>query len=89
MSTHTSSTYIRVGDDLPHEPFDEGRWLGHRTFWADGCSFSMSDTPELQAYLGQPGGQKPGGGFPVAHLMALVHARTGMILKMLSAPAHP
>jgi len=60
-----------VGDDLQHEPLDEGRWLGHRTFWADGSSFSMPDTPELQAHFGQPGGQQPGCGFPVAHLMAL------------------
>lgn len=75
-----------VGDDLQHEPLDEGRWLGHRTFWADGSSFSMPDTPELQAHFGQPGGQQPGCGFPVAHLMALFHAGTGMALKMLSAP---
>ena len=75
-----------VGNDLQHEPLDEGRWLGHRTFWADGSSFSMSDTPELQEHFGQPGGQKPGCGFPVAHLMALFHAGTGMVLKMLSAP---
>ncbi len=75
-----------VRNDLQHEPLDEGRWLGHRTFWADGSSFSMSDTPELQEHFGQPGGQKPGCGFPVAHLMALFHAGTGMVLKMLSAP---
>ncbi len=73
-------------DDLQHEPLDEGRWLGHRTLWVDGSSFSMSDTPELQEHFGQPGGQKPGCGFPVAHVMALFHAGTGMVLKMLSAP---
>jgi Transposase DDE domain len=75
-----------VGDDLQREPLEEGRWLGHRTFWADGSSFSMSDTPELQDHFGQPGGQQPGCGFPVAHLMGLFHAGTGMVLKMLSAP---
>ena len=45
----------------------------------------MSDTPELQEYFGQPGGQQPGCGFPVAHVMALFHAGTGMVFKMLSA----
>jgi hypothetical protein len=75
-----------VGDDLQREPLEEGRWLGHRTFWADGSSFSMSDTPELQDHFGQPGGQQTGCGFPVAHLMALFHAGTGLVLKMLSAP---
>jgi hypothetical protein len=75
-----------VGDDLQREPLEEGRGLRHRTFWADGSSFSMSDTSELQDHFGQPGGQRPGCGFPVAHLMALFHAGTGMVLKMLSAP---
>ncbi len=46
----------------------------------------MSDTPELQAHFGQPGGQQPGCGFPVAHVMGLFHAGTGMALKMRSAP---
>jgi hypothetical protein len=75
-----------VGEHWQHEPLNEGRWLGHRTFWADGSSFSMSDTPELQEHFGQPGGQQPGCGFPVAHLMALFHAGTGMVLKRLRAP---
>jgi hypothetical protein len=75
-----------AGAHWQHEPLNEGRWLGHRTFWADGSSFSMSDTPELQEHFGQPGGQQPGCGFPVAHLMTLFHAGTGMVLKMLSAP---
>lgn len=46
----------------------------------------MPDTPPLQAHFGQPGGQKPGCGFPTAHWLALLHAGTGMITKMLSAP---
>ncbi len=65
---------------------DDGRWLGHRTFFADGSSFSMPDTPMLQARFGQPGAQKPGCGFPVAHLMGLFHSRTGMLLQVLAAP---
>lgn len=46
----------------------------------------MPDTPELQAAFGQPGGQKPGCGFPVAHLLAQFHAGTGMLRKMIEAP---
>lgn len=75
-----------MGNELQLEPLDEQSWLGHRVFFVDGSSFSMSDTPELQAHFGQPGGQQPGCGFPVAHLMGLFHAGTGMTLKMLSAP---
>ena len=49
-----------VSNALQHEPLDEGRWLGHRTFWVDGSSFSMPDTPALQEHFGQPGRQLPG-----------------------------
>ena len=67
---------------------DEGRWRGHRTFLVDGSSFSMPDTPELQEHFGQPSGQRPGCGFPVAHLLALFHAGTGVLLEVLAAPWH-
>src|SRR6266568_2382222 len=68
---------------------DEGRWRGHRTFLVDGSSFSMPDTPALPAYFGQPSGQRPGCGCPVAHLLALLHAGTGFLLEGLAAPWHP
>jgi hypothetical protein len=63
-----------------------GRWHGHRTFHMDGSAFSMPDTPELQSEFGQPGNQKPGCGFPVAHILTLFHASTGFLLKVLAAP---
>jgi Transposase DDE domain len=65
---------------------DEGRWLGHRTFHIDGSAFSMPDTPELQRAFGQPGGQKPGCGFPVAHILTLFHAGMGFLQRVLAAP---
>jgi hypothetical protein len=71
---------------LQHHPLDEGRWLGHRTFWVDGSSCSMPDTPALQEHVGQPGKQLPGCGFPVAHLLALFHAGTGLVVQILAAP---
>jgi hypothetical protein len=40
----------------------------------------------LQAAFGQPGGQRAGCGFPVAHLLALFHAGTGMLQKVTVAP---
>jgi hypothetical protein len=75
-----------VSERLQSDPLEEGRWLGHRTFSVDGSSFSMPDTPELQDHFGQPGGQRPGCGFPVAHFLALFHAGTGMVVQVLSAP---
>lgn len=63
-------------------------WHGHRTFHLDGTNFSMPDTPELQKAFGQPSGQKPGCGFPVAHLLVSFDARTGMALDAIPAPLH-
>jgi len=62
------------------------RWHGHRTYLIDGSGFSMPDTPALQQEFGQPGLQKPGCGFPVARMLALFHAGSGMLMKVLSAP---
>ncbi len=61
-------------------------WYGHRTFLIDGSSFSMPDTPELQAAFGQPGKQRPGCGFPVAHLLAMFDARSGLLVQQFAAP---
>jgi hypothetical protein len=75
-----------VNNALQHEPLDEGHWYGHRPFWVDGSSCSMPDTPVLQDHCGQSSKQLQGGGFPVAHLLALFHAGTGMVLQLLAAP---
>ena len=64
----------------------EGLWRGHRTFLVDGSAFSMPDTPELQKQFGQPGVQTPGCGFPVAKILALFHAGTGVLLKVMVTP---
>jgi hypothetical protein len=64
----------------------EGRWRGHRTFLVDGSSFSMPDEPGLQRHFGQPGGQAAGCGFPVAKILALFHAGTGLLLDVVAAP---
>ncbi|HTN73623.1 MAG TPA: transposase [Pirellulaceae bacterium] len=61
-------------------------WRGHRLWLIDGTSFSMPDTPELQRHFGQPGGQRTGCGFPVAHCAALVHAASGLVQRLLTAP---
>jgi hypothetical protein len=40
----------------------------------------------LQAHFGRPGNQREGRGFPVAHLLALSHAGTGLLLEVAAAP---
>jgi hypothetical protein len=61
-------------------------WHGHRTFLVDGSTFSMPDTPVLQAQFGQPGKQLAGCGFPVAHWLTLFDAHSGLLIKQLTAP---
>jgi hypothetical protein len=62
------------------------RWCHKRVWMIDGSGCSMPDTEELQRAFGQPGCQKPGCGFPVAHLLTLFHASTGLLQKVIVAP---
>ena len=75
-----------VCDALFPEVHTTGRWRGHRTWMLDGSSFSMPDTPALQAHFGQPSVQAKGCGFPVAHMLALFHAGTGLLLRVVASP---
>jgi hypothetical protein len=61
-------------------------WHGHRTFLVDGSSFSMPDTPVLQAHFGQSGRQLTCCGFPVAHWLTLFDAQSGLLIKQLASP---
>ena len=90
----TASAYCQARQRLPqalvkqvvdrfNERLDRPRqsplWHGHRVFITDGSGFSMPDTPELQDHFGQPGNQKAGCGFPVAHMLALFDAESGFL----------
>lgn len=100
--TFTASAYCAARKRLPVELFQDvlqhvcdgvypemqkaSCWQGRRTWLLDGSSFSMPDTPALQKHFGQPSGQAPGCGFPTAHLLALFHAETGLLLRVLASP---
>src|SRR6266850_5853828 len=76
----------RFGQSAQSTIAAEGRWYGHRTFFVDGPGGSIPDTPVLQEEFGQPSEQRPGCGFPVARLLALFHAGTGLFTQLISAP---
>jgi hypothetical protein len=76
----------RFSRAVQRSALDDGRWHGHRTFFVDGSGCSMPDTPALQDAFGQPNVQRPGCGFPVARLLGLFHAGTGVLLKLVVAP---
>ena len=71
---------------MPQTHGDSHRWRGHRVFHVDGTGFSMPDNPELRKAFGTPSGQKPGCGFPVAHLLVLFSAQTGLLLNAWASP---
>ncbi len=76
----------RFSSAVQRAALKEERWHGHRTFLVDGSGGSMPDTPALQDAFGQPSGQRPGCGFPMARLLGLFHADTGLLLKLIVAP---
>jgi hypothetical protein len=70
----------------PRTRDDEHLWRGHRTFHIDGSTFSMPDTDALRTAFGQPSGQAKGCGFPVAHLLVLFSASTGLLIDTWASP---
>jgi hypothetical protein len=76
----------RMGAGMQQFASHAGMWKGHRTILIDGSSYSMPDTPELQAHFGQHGQQKAGCGFPIAHLLAIFDAASGLVLDLIAAP---
>lgn len=64
----------------------DGRWKGHRLWHMDGTGISMPDTPALQQRFGQPGRQRHGCGFPVAHVLCLFDVASGMLRDCIISP---
>ena len=60
--------------------------LGNRVLIGDGSSASMPDTPPLRRRFGLPAGQKPGIGYPMARIMGLLDAATGLFVELLALP---
>ncbi len=59
-----------------------GRWRGHRTFLADGSSFSMPDTPEDRAEYPLTYNQVPGTNFALTRIGAIISLACGAILDL-------
>jgi len=62
------------------------RALGQRVFIVDNSNFSMSDEPELRAHFHLPPGTKAGIGYPLATVMGLLDAASGLFVQMLCLP---
>ena len=86
LAVYQSLLTAACDDALPRTREAAYLWRGHRTFHVDGSTFSMPDTAELRNAFGMPAGQEQGCGFPVAHLLVLFSAATGLLLDAFASP---
>jgi len=60
--------------------------IGQRVLIADSSNFSMSDESQLRQHFGLPQNTKPGVSFPLAKIMGLLDAATGLFVQMVALP---
>jgi len=75
-----------VGETLERALPEPWKWRGRAVKLLDGSTMSMPDTPANQARYPQSGVQKPGLGFPVAMLVALISLATGAVQRWALGP---
>lgn len=63
-------------------------WRGHDVKALDGTTSSLPDTQKNQRAYPQPGGQKPGCGFPLLKLVGLFSLATGTLLGYAKGNKH-
>jgi hypothetical protein len=57
-------------------------WKGRRVYMFDGTTVTMPDTPKNQAAYPQVSNQKPGLGFPIARVGALISLACGTVVDL-------
>ncbi len=77
-----SSVACLVGRALDCKVDPKWLWKGRRVYMFDGTTVSMPDTPENQKTYPQTYNQKPGVGFPIARIAAVVSLSCGAILNL-------
>jgi hypothetical protein len=76
----------QAGHDLQAAADPLWFWKGRHVKLVDGTTVSMPDTPENQHEYPQARTQKPGLGFPIARLVALISLATGAVLDLAIGP---
>jgi hypothetical protein len=77
-----SAVACSVGRALDAKARRRWLWKGRRVYMFDGTTVSMPDTPENQEAYPQVYNQKPGAGFPIARLGAIISLWCGAILTL-------
>jgi len=71
---------VTTGSSLHQQIPDAWRWKGFNVVLTDGATVQMPDTPDNQADFPQPDSQKPGLGFPMARMVALISLAAGTVI---------
>jgi hypothetical protein len=71
-----------VGRRLDDQADRRWLWKGRRVYLFDGTTVTMPDTPENQAAYPQVYNQKPGLGFPIARVGALISLACGAVVNL-------
>jgi Transposase DDE domain len=77
-----SSVACSVGRALDDQAERRWLWQGRRVYLFDGTTVTMPDTPENQAAYPQVYNQKPGLGFPIARIGALISLACGAVVNL-------
>src|SRR5262249_35301248 len=77
-----SDVACSVGRALDDKAERRWLWKGRRVYLFDGTTVTMPDTPENQAAYPQVYNQKPGLGFPIARLGALISLACGAVVNL-------
>ena len=77
-----STVACLVGRALDSKVESQWLWNGRRVYMFDGTTVTMPDTPENQAEYPQIYNQKPGLGFPIARLCAVMSLSCGTIVDL-------
>ena len=77
-----SAVACLVGRALDSKVDPKWLWKGRRVYMFDGTTVSMPDTPENQKAYPQTYNQKPGLGFPIARIGAIISLSCGATLNL-------
>jgi Transposase DDE domain len=76
----------QTADTLEEKAPPSWLWKGRAVQLVDGSTVSMPDTPENQVVYPQARTQKPGLGFPVARIVAIISLATGAVRDLAIGP---
>lgn len=77
---------VEVGEALERMGPSGWQWRGRSVKLLDGTTVSMPDTAANQSVYPQSGVQRPGLGFPLAMVVALISLSTGAVLRWALGP---